>query len=187
MVGAAPSFSETHLVRALLVLSQGQTGRKNLVKILGLGEGSVRTIIKKLTRDGLLASKPRGQELSAKGRKQVESYLKKFTKPEVAGLDIVNKKACVIILHEACDKITTGLNEREIAVRAGADGAILLKHINGKLTFPCEDISLDDYPKTKNFLAGKKLVEKDLLVIGFAGKEEKAVDGALAIALNLLS
>jgi hypothetical protein len=135
----------------------------------------------------LLASKPRGQELSAKGRKQVEFYLKNFTMPELAELDAVSGKACVMVLHKACNKITTGLNEREIAVRAGADGAILLKYVNGRLSFPCEDISLDSYPKTKAFLAGKKLAENDLIVIGFAGNVEKAVDGALGIVLHLLS
>jgi len=187
MVGAAPSFGETHVVRTLLVLSEGKAGRKSLVKILSVGEGSVRTIIKKLESDGLLLSKPRGHELSAKGKKLVESYLQKFTMPEFADLDIVDRKACGIILHKACDKITTGLSEREIAVRSGADGAILLKYAGGRLSFPCDDISLEDYPKTRTFLAGKKLSEGDLVVIGFADKQEKAVDGAMAIVLDLIA
>lgn len=186
MVGAAPSFSEVHLVRTLLVLGEGKAGRKSLVRVLGVGEGSVRTIIKKLMRDGLIKSKPRGHELSAKGRNIVNHYLNMFTTPQLAELDVApSKKCCMVVLHKALDRVTTGLKEREIAVRAGADGAVLLKLTGSGITFPCEDISLDGYPETKRFLDGKNLVEDDVVVIGFSDSAEKAVDGALSIALDM--
>ena len=188
MVGAAPSFSEVHLVRTLLILSGRKTGRKSLVGILGVGEGSVRTILKKLLKDGLITSKPRGQELSRKGRKLVEEYLSKFTMPKSVELDIAPGKKCsIIVMHNSLEKITTGLQEREISVREGADGAVLLKYSNGSISFPCSDISLDDYPGTERFLSELNLTEGDVVVITFADYFEKAVDGELAIALNIIS
>lgn len=186
VVGAAPSFREVHLVRTLLFLSQGKAGRKSLVKILGVGEGSVRTIIKKLTQDGLILSRPRGHELSAGGRKLVRSYTSLFTPPEVVDLDISPGKKCgVVVLHRLSDRVTSGLREREIAVKAGADGAVLLKKTGVELKFPCSDISLRDYPKTKAFLNKMMLSPKDVIVISFSDSEPKAVDGALSIALDL--
>ncbi|MFH1125889.1 MAG: DUF4443 domain-containing protein [Candidatus Altiarchaeota archaeon] len=186
MAGASPSFGEVHLVRTLLVLSQGKVGRKNLVKILGLGEGSVRTIIKKLSKAGSINSKPRGHELTAKGKKVVDDYLKKFTMPQLADLDIApGKESCVVVLHKAAGKITTGLNEREIAVKSGADGAVLVKKISKGLVFPCSDIQLNDYPETKEFLDEMDLSEDDVVVIGFSDSFEKAVEGALSIALDV--
>jgi hypothetical protein len=169
-----------------LVLSGGLTGRKSLVNILGVGEGSVRTIIKKLSLEGLIQSKPRGHELTAKGRKLVAGYLASFTLPEVAELDLSpGKKSAVTVVLGRSDEVTNGLKERETAVKAGADGAVLLKKTGVELKFPCSDISLKDYPKTKAFLNKMTLSPQDVIVISFSDSEPKAIDGALSIALEL--
>jgi hypothetical protein len=186
MAGAAPSFSDVHVVRTLLILSKGLVGRKNLVKELSIGEGSVRTIMKKLAIDGLTASQPRGHELSSKGRVVVSNYLRKFEIPKLAALDIAPKKKCsVLVLKNAAGRITTGLAEREVAVRAGADGAIVLKSVSGRLAFPSGEPSLEKYPETKSFLGREGLGRDDVAVISFSDSEAKAVEGALAIALEV--
>jgi hypothetical protein len=187
MAGAAPSFSEVHLVKALLALKEGKTGRKRLASLLGVGEGSVRTIIKKLSAEKLIASKPRGHELSSKGRQVVNGYLSRFSLPVGIGLDIApGRKCCLVVVKGASERITNGLEEREVAVKSGAEGAILLKHSGGSITFPCGDILLDDYPMTKDFVMNAGTSEGDLVVVGFAGSFEKAADGAMAIVLSLV-
>jgi len=186
MAGAAPSFGEVHVVRTLLFLSAGRAGRKSLVGVLGVGEGSVRTIIKRLKAEGLVESKPRGHALSPRGGRTVAALLRRFAMPQDVELDIVpGKRCCVTVAHNAAGKISTGVGERELAVRAGADGALLLRFSGGCLGFPCGDVSLDPYPGTKLFLEGVKLREGDVVVVGFSAVREKAADGALSIALGL--
>ncbi|MBU4407040.1 MAG: hypothetical protein KKB24_05580, partial [Candidatus Altiarchaeota archaeon] len=113
MVGAAPSFSEAHLVRALLMLSSGRVGRKNLVKILGVGEGSVRTIIKRLKGEGLIKSSKQGHELTQKGKETVENYLNKFSMPGEFKADDLSlhpgEESSSVIVYGAADRISNGL------------------------------------------------------------------------------
>ncbi|MDD5111999.1 MAG: hypothetical protein PHG85_05600 [Candidatus Altiarchaeota archaeon] len=185
MAGASPSFGEVHIVRTLLALYSGRLGRKALVRLLGIGEGSVRTILNRLEAEGRVVSKARGHALSAKGRRIVEGYLGRFTMPVEAHLDVAPGLRCsVVVLRDAAGLVGSGLREREIAVRAGSDGAVLLKYGGGGLFFPCGDMPVENYPATTAFLKDKAR-EGDVVVIGFSESYQRAAEGALAIALNV--
>jgi len=46
--GPALTFTLLHLIKALELMAEGPIGRGKLAKSLGIGEGTVRTIIKRL-------------------------------------------------------------------------------------------------------------------------------------------
>lgn len=182
MAGAEPSFGKVHVVRALFALSNGPVGRKTLVKILGVGEGSVRTILKKLSQDDLIDSEKVGHTLSASGKRRVDSILRKMSLPKKVELsELLGIPAqSAVVVYNAADRMMSAVALRDIALKAGADGALILARKNGKLTYPGDSM--------------KKMVPKpievnckdgDIVVIGFAKTMENAEDGAISVALEL--
>lgn len=186
MVGASPNFSDVHIIRALILLSREEIGRKNLVKGLGIGEGSVRTILKRLRKGGLVRSSKKGQLLSKKGKGYIQKYLKRFTAPiEFKSVDS-GKFCSVAIIHKKADRIKTGFEQRDIAVGAGADSVLVLNYKNRKLEFPTKDVRLSDFPDLIEGLKGFRFNEDDVVIISFARTYQKAEDGAVAVALDLI-
>ena len=187
MVGAAPSFSKVHLLRALLIIKKIEMGRKNLVKKLGVGEGSVRTILGKLKQDKLIISAKEGHKLTKKGQVYLKKYLKRFTLPQKFYSDEISQDSAqsLIVVHNVASKIKSGIREHDLAVKAGADGSLVLIYKNNNLKFPGNDHSLDNYPNLKNKVSDLKLMEDDAIIIVFGKTETDAENGALAIALDL--
>lgn len=182
MVGADPSFSDVHLLRAIIAIGRKPVGRKKLVRILGVGEGSVRTILKKLGEEELIVSSKQGHRLSPKGEGFLKKRLSKFTVPKETEIEWLNGFKSFIVVHGASGKIGTGMVERDTALIAGADGAVILTYGKGKLSFPA-DISIRDYKDVSSTIDNLK--EKDVVVISFGKTQIMAENGALAVALEL--
>ncbi|MFC2154578.1 DUF4443 domain-containing protein [Candidatus Altiarchaeota archaeon] len=190
MVGAAPSFSEVHLIRALLLLHNSPMGRKRLVKELGLGEGSVRTILKRLWADGLVESYRGGQKLSRKGGRKASSFLEKlWIEGEFHSSDLSEqeKLQVLVIVKKIGGRVKSSVALRDQALRAGADGAVIIAQKKGDLIFPPDDTPIDDFPDLKGKLDQEELRAGDCAIICWAKTREVAEDGALTIALELLS
>ncbi|MBD3387315.1 MAG: DUF4443 domain-containing protein [Candidatus Altiarchaeales archaeon] len=187
MVGAEPSFSDVHLTRTLFLLDSGPVGRKRLVKILGVGEGSVRTIIKRLSSEGLVGSTKQGHRLTEKGEVEVERLLERISKPvSVEVSDLVDSPhKSLVVVSSAIEGVGSGVGLRDVALRAGADGAVILVY-DGALRFPDSYLDLSDYPNSIFELDRLNFTIGDVAVIGFGGSQSSAVDGALAVALKLL-
>lgn len=179
-----PSFSRVHVVKTLLTLSNQPTSRKTLLERLELGEGSIKTILKKLKSDGLVASSQQGHHLTRKGLYYVKKLLDKFTPPAQVNLaGIVDGESVYTIVHNSADRIDSIVEYRDKAVKAGADGALLITYRRGRLSFPGS--SLETYPGLKKRLDGLGLSENDAIVVTFSRKKYRAEEGALAIALDL--
>lgn len=190
MAGAAPSFSDIHLVRTILLLSNGPLGRKRLVSELGVGEGSVRTILKRLWSDGLVESYRGGQKLTAKGKRKASSYLAKlWIEHDFHSKDLSPKakKQVLIIVRGAANKKTSPVALRDQALRAGADGAVIVEKKGEKLVFPNDDLPLSQFPDLHAQLSLDELSSGDIAVVCWAPTTHLAEDGALTIALALIS
>jgi Mn-dependent DtxR family transcriptional regulator len=188
MAGARESYRREHVLRTLLLIWDRRTGRKKLVKELGVGEGSVRTILKKLKREGLISSVKQGHALTEKGRGFVERLLLKFTRPQLfESYDLACGSAkSVAVVHDASAKIKRGIDERDTAVKAGADGAVILVCKEGKIGFPAEDAGLDELPETRGKVEKLRLRDGDVVVIAFGKDAISAEDGVLAVVTELL-
>ncbi|MFH1402933.1 MAG: DUF4443 domain-containing protein [Candidatus Altiarchaeota archaeon] len=184
MVGADPSFTETHLVRTLLLMYKESLGRKKLVRLLGVGEGSVRTIIKRLTSEGLLSSSMTGHSLTGKGRRRVDGYLERFSTPIPIEFPIVGGVKSMTVVYSASSRLSSGVLERDLAVKSGADGAVILSYSDGRLVFPSAGDELERFTEVFD-LAGVSLSEGDVIVVSFADSYQRAEDAAVAIALML--
>lgn len=187
MVGPAPSFSDVHLKRMLFECSRGPVGRKRLVQILGLGEGSVRTVIKRLTEDGLLSSSKAGHTLTSKGKKTVSDLLKLHSIPVEVDLEkTLGGMSSYVVVFGRAGSVSSTASLRDEALRAGADGALILVK-SDRLRFPNDDIQVGDFPDLGEKLSGITLLRGDVLVIGFGASKALAEDGALSVVQRLLS
>ncbi|MEM4383965.1 MAG: hypothetical protein QXH32_04735 [Candidatus Caldarchaeum sp.] len=79
--GPSPAFTSIQLLYVILLLgSYTVLRRKRLRNYLGLGKGSVRTMLARLLEKGLALSTQKGLSLTDKGR-QLYDYLRKFFNP----------------------------------------------------------------------------------------------------------
>ena len=180
MVGNIPNFTKIDILRCFLRFKKN-TGRQELAKDLGLGEGTVRTILEIFKSKKLIDSTKKGHFLSRKGTEVLNQIYKLISNPKNITIQNIypNQKKVGIIL-----KNISNLNElyklRDIAVRNGADGAIILR-FNHKLYAPESDYE-QDYTELENYF---DLKNNDVLVITFANEKRHAENGALAISIEL--
>lgn len=170
-------------------------GRKKLVKLLGVGEGSVRTILKKLGRDRLVESEDyRGQALTKKGESLLKrKYISKFTAPEELGgrlswLPSNLKPAITVVLlvRKSAGKVGSGMRERDISMKAGSDHTLILACRRGRLAFPGKSgLRAGDYVGLSGSIGGLKVEDEDVVVITSGKTKASAEDGALSVALDL--
>lgn len=182
--GPQPRFQEKHLWKALKVIHRKEfLGRKQISQKLDIGEGSTRTVLNRLKEKKLIKSTPRGHSLTEKGLEEIEKRLEKFSHLDAGSLTVGEKDAAVLV-KGADDEIDQGIEQRDEAIKAGADGATVLVFKDSK--FKTSEVEMEVPPKLrKELLDAFKPDEGDVIIIGTAGEETDAELGALAAAESI--
>lgn len=181
-IGPLPRFAEVHVRRALEIIAEHKAiGRKQLAKMLGVGEGSMRTILNQLKKQGLITSSRGGHALTTKGRHVLGQPLK-FVKVD-AGELTVGKVDVATVVRGAASKVKRGIEQRDEAIKAGADGATVLVFKAGKLQFPDGFRGVDK--KFEKSIRTFGLRNGDVVIIGTDRDVIKAEAGARAAARTL--
>jgi len=182
-VGPLPRFAEVHVRRALEFIAEHKAiGRKQLAKKLGVGEGSMRTILNQLKKKGLITSSRGGHTLTAKGRRALGKPLE-FAQIDAGDLT-VGEVDVAIVIRGAAAKVKRGIEQRDEAIKAGADGATVLVFKAGKLQFPNGFRGVDK--KFEKSIKTFGLRNGDILIIGTGRDATKAEAGARAAARTLV-
>lgn len=182
--GPTPKFSLFHIWKAYQVIdSRGPIGRKALADALQIGEGSIRTILDKMVREGSVENTRMGTVMTDRGRKKLET-----SGVEVASVDMsdltLGKHNCAVLVKGMAHRIKMGCEQRDEAVRAGAVGATTLIVKDGKIVFPGDE----DFPDQETVapLRNKfKIEDGDVIIIGSAFSYEAAEKGAVTSAFAL--
>lgn len=189
--GRAPAFTEVHVIKALETIGTEELiGRIRLSKILGLGEGATRTLIKHLRNEGIVKISRKGIALSPFGKEMfsnLRSELSEETKVPESSLTVGPSNMAVLI-KKAADSVKHGLEQRDAAIKVGALGATTLIFKNNKLTMPgvSEDV-FQDIQSIHNLLTAKLRPEEgDVVIIGSADDKRTAEFAAKTAALKLL-
>ena len=182
MVGNLPNFTKIDVLRCLLKIEK-PVSRSKLSKILELGEGTVRSILDILKGNKLLVSNKKGHFLSDKGNSVVKK-IKCYIDIDKVSLDSINKDKKKVAVHvKNIKKLEKAYELRDTAVKAGADGALILDYDKGlKLSEWTDPDYSADFKKIENKF---DLNENDLVVIAYAGSYKLAEYGALAAAVDL--
>lgn len=190
--GPSPSFDRPHLLLAFLTIGdRGSIGRHALAKSTGVGEGAIRTILKKLRDGGYVDSKTSGARLTDKGGRlhtSVRKILSQFTLLKGSLLTLGRSQVAIDIRGRA-SSVKSGIEQRDAAIRIGATGATTYAFLAGKFTVPgestdCEkDYPSDAWPDLRRELSPRN---GDAVVLCGADDETAAKLGALSSAMTLL-
>jgi hypothetical protein len=175
----------------LAVAKEKGIGRQALSERTGLGQGSVRTILKKLRKGGYLDSGIQGSHLTGSGQKLYNAITKKLVGPATLnGTSLtVGPAQSAILIRSLGSLIGSGIEQRDSAVGVGANGATTYIIKNGKFTIPrgsndCER----DYPSPAWSTLSNELGPKngDVVIVCGAAEETTAKIGALSAVLTIL-
>jgi len=190
--GPNPGYGREHAILAFLTIgSAGTIGRESLAQQSGLGQGSVRTILKKLRREGFVKADPSGCHLTDSGEELYQRILKLVTPlVPIDGSPLsVGKSQVGILVRGKARQIGNGISQRDSAIRVGAAGATSYVISRSKFTIPggssdCEK----DFPSRAWPILRSELIPKngDVVIVCGAQDETVARLGALSAALTLL-
>jgi len=188
--GPRAVFSEIHVLKAILAIgAAGAVGRGKLGSLVGLGQGEVRTLIKRLKENDLILIQPDGCRLSRKGEREFQRLREKIpwsSSVEARSLGIGVKCAAVLV-RGAGRSVRKGIEQRDAAVRAGAIGAFTALFANGRFIIPGEGVDCEKDGPRGLWSAARAEVprEGDVLIVVGADSDEAAELGTLAAALTL--
>ncbi|MDW8063510.1 MAG: DUF4443 domain-containing protein [Candidatus Caldarchaeum sp.] len=190
MKGPLPAFTGVQLVYMILLLgSEPFVGRKKLTQLLGVGEGSVRTMLTRLSSQGYVVSTRRGITLTEAGRKVYES-MRKLISP-LLKVDFAMPWDAVhnygVVVKGMAEKVSTGVDERDEAIRHGASAAMVLTCQSDGIYMPrITNLSTERPEFAQQIQSFFKPDTGDVIIVAGAPTEREAKYSALAAGLKIL-
>ncbi|MDA4135694.1 MAG: hypothetical protein OK449_01675 [Thaumarchaeota archaeon] len=188
--GPRAVFTQVDVLKALVAIGKsGKVGRGRLGTLTGLGQGEVRTLIKRLKDNQLIVIEVDGCRLSKKGEKEYAkiSSLLLWSGP-VNAKPLELGERCWAVLVAGVDKgVRYGIEQRDAAIKAGADGAFTSVFKSGRFTVPGEGADCEKDGPSEPWVSLRKVGphEGDVVVVTGSSKEADAENGALAAVLTL--
>ena len=164
-------------------------GRGKLGSLVGLGQGEVRTLIKRMKENDLILIEPEGCKLSRKGEREFLKLREKirWSSAVEARSFGIGEECAAVLVRSAGKAVRKGIEQRDAAVRVGANGALTALFAKGRFTLPGEGTDCEkDGPRglwSAARSAGPR--EGDVLVVVGADSGELAELGTVAAALTL--
>lgn len=190
--GRSPYFIEAHVIKALMTIdAEAPVGRIKLSKTLGLGEGTIRTLVKHLENAGLIDVSKAGIVLTKLGTRlssNLKSRISEATDIPKSSLT-VGPFNVAILVKNAADAVKGGLEQRDASIRVGALGATTLIFSKGELSMP--QVKEDIFRKAPiihdMLISTLSPEENDVIIIG-SGKDKLTAElGAIAATIETLS
>ena len=185
--GATSSFTPAHVLIALEGISLGKSiGRQKLSRRLRLGEGMMRTLVRRLKALDLIETSRGGMSLTPVG----ESLLNELNgvikaadfPPTPITVGVAN---FAVLVKGAASKVKRGIEQRDAAIMVGAQGATSLIMQDGRLRMPGMDETIG--AEIERIIQERmELFEGDAIIIGSSDDLFLAEIGAKSAALILL-
>jgi len=180
MVGVKPNFSNIDILRCFFLIGEKEViSRQSLCFNLELGEGTIRSILQILKKRSLLRSTRKGHSLSEKGTKIFDVLKEYINLPRKVETPFYPGKKQVAIKLKTQKDLPISVEHRDMAIKAGADAALILKFKN---SLYAEGIGFDDFDSLETLF---DFSVNNILIISFADTLRDAANGALAVALTL--
>jgi hypothetical protein len=188
--GPRAVFSELHVLRAILALGErGAVGRGKLGSLVGLGQGEVRTLIKRMKEKELIVIEPEGCKLSRKGEREFQNLKEKMPWSSIVKAKSlgIGDRCSAVLVRGALRGVKKGIEQRDAAVRVGARGAFTAVFSRGRFTLPGEGEDCEKGGPRDLWSAARSAgpTEGDVLIVAGADSDETAELGTLAAALTL--
>jgi hypothetical protein len=185
--GRPPAYTEAHALMGLEAIGLGLgIGRQQLSRELGLGEGTMRTLVGRMKTLGLVETSRGGMRLTGEGEAVLEELGNLFGGCGLPVLPItVGPINYAVLIRGAASKVKGGIEQRDAAIIAGASGATTLVLDEHGLRMPGMEEPLEE--------AVRKLIMEELgpspgdaIIIGSSEDSILAEMAAKSAALALL-
>jgi len=185
--GGTPSFKVVHVLIALeRIGTDGGVGRQQLSKELRLGEGTIRTLVRRLIALDLIETSRGGMKLTVGGEdllSRFDEILKTGGFPQTT-ITVGNVNYAVLVRGVA-GKVRRGIEQRDEAIIMGASGATSLVLQDGQLRMPGMDESID--AEIESLIHERMGPQNgDVVIIGSSDDHFLSEVGAKSAALKLL-
>lgn len=182
------SFDLVHVFKTMQMMAESKRiSRSRMMEELGLGEGSVKTLVKHLKMHSLVENSNAGMWLTNKGESlyaKLHAIVPRET--EIAKCSIaLGKFNHVILLKGMAHNIRSGIEQRDAAIKAGAVGATTFVCKNERLVLPGtgEDLMRNDQ-KIHLLIMNRLLPDQDdVIIIGSSHNKRIAEMAAKSAAL----
>ena len=182
------SFDLVHVFKTMQMMEENKRiSRSLMMRELGLGEGSVKTIVKHMKMSGLVENSNAGMWLTNKGKsiytKLHISIPKEMDIPKCS--IALGKFNHAVLLKDMAYNIRSGIEQRDTAIKAGAVGATTLVFRNERLVLPGtgEDLMRNDQKIHSLIIEKLAPEENDVIIIGSSQSKKIAEMAAKSAAL----
>jgi len=150
----------------------------------------VRTIVNRLVEAGLISTSKAGCAFTSKGLRTWKEFEEAFPVRVGVGRSELANSAFnfAFLVKNAGHKVTSGIDQRDAAIVAGARRAIVIVSKNGHLSIESVSENIEkDFPKAASQILKEITPEdNDVIVVGGADDQLRAMRGAFAAAWSLL-
>jgi len=181
--------TEGHIYLILLYTHEkGLTGRYYLKDKLGIGEATIRNILDRLKKLGIIEALRGGHRLTAKGEKLVNNIMSRLLIIDLKTDIKPGRCNAIFIIKGVGDKVKTGVEERDNVIKYGGSGAVVLVYRDGRIIFPDSGLDAEKwYPRFRKKLTKKvELEENDVILITGGDNKISALLSGINTSLNLL-
>jgi hypothetical protein len=190
----APAFKPYHAAVALVLIGREQPlGRYDLCEKMSIGEGSARTLLKRLSEASLIqADGKQGQTLTPTGKILFDQVT--IDVPIGRVLDIrrlvMYEHAYANLVRARAHMVTDGIRQRDEAIIQGGygkAGATTLIQKGGDLVMPPDDfhVLLEYEQEALLLIESLRPEDGDAIVVGTAGDPNLAREVSMAAVMTL--
>ena len=179
-------FNDANVYWSLYVLSSGRCmGRKRLAGEVGVGEGSMRRIIDTLKEWEFIQIKQTGITITKAGLAFLQQIPIKPVDVKVPD-SVKGEFQQAVMVFGVADKVKNGMEQRDVGIKVGAEGCTTIIIRDGKLMVPPDwDMDEKDPSKAAEIREVTGMTPADVLIIGGADSQCRAVEAAVSAALEL--
>ena len=165
------SFDMVHVFKTLqLIQENGHVSRETLCEDLGLGEGTIKTLVRHLKMYNLIESTNAGTKMTKKGNSFFSELLSSI--PSETSLSkcaiTLGKFNYAVLVKQMSSMIKDGIAQRDAAIRMGAFGATTLLFKDNKFLIPQTDFDSlkDEHQLSEQMIKNLHPQDGDVIIIG---------------------
>jgi Mn-dependent DtxR family transcriptional regulator len=165
------SFDMVHVFKTLqLIQENGHVSREKLCEDLGLGEGTIKTLVRHLKMQNLIKSTNAGTTMTKKGNSFFSELLSSI--PSEISLSkcaiTLGKFNYAVLVKQMSSIIKDGIAQRDAAIRMGASGATTLLFKDNKFLIPQTkfDSLKDEHQLSEQMIKNLHPQDGDVIIIG---------------------
>lgn len=188
-----PTYKISHILYTIMFLGKQEKGigRYRIKDEVGLGEGSMKTLLSRLRDEAIIkvdVQRQKGHVLTDVGHQLSDRLYSMFHFPlPLENRDnnyVVGKNASYTIIKSAYlkENFSIGIPQRDEAIKIGGSGATCLMYDGNRVIFPGKD----QYSPNIQGLNIQGIKKNDIILIGGGNSPQKANLALFAAVLSLL-